>query len=184
MDVKPLKDEETSALVRSKQYIHFRWFVWKSHRRALVVFDQPEAAQAAKDAFLANPELDGVKVVITSEGNKLYIDELNITTDEIFIEEALKAYGAIKEVEILKTPLKEISGENIQLEKLIKAVLNPEGGNAGNFKLEAVEKKKNGLRSCRVYVPNLNEMNKIATELNHSIGKLGESRLYAQTWFE
>lgn len=41
MDVKPLKDEETSALVRSKQYIHFRWFVWKSHRRALVVFDQP-----------------------------------------------------------------------------------------------------------------------------------------------
>lgn len=27
-------------------------------------------------------------------------------------------------------------------------------------------------------------MNRIANELNYTIGKMGEGRLYAQTWFE
>lgn len=30
----------------------------------------------------------------------------------------------------------------------------------------------------------LNAMNRVAAELNKSIAKLGEARLYAQTWFE
>lgn len=35
----------------------------------------------------------------------------------------MKAYGQIKEVEILKTPLKQISGEDSYLENLIKNII-------------------------------------------------------------
>lgn len=31
---------------------------------------------------------------------------------------------------------------------------------------------------------NVNLMNIIANELNRTVGKLGEGRLYAQTWFQ
>lgn len=52
------------------------------------------------EAFKANPELDGIKVKVTldEETKSLIIDQLSSTTDEIYIEEALKNYGAIKEV--------------------------------------------------------------------------------------
>ena len=54
---------------------------------------------------------------------------------------------------------------------------------AVNFKMEPIEKCKNGLRVCRVHFDNINNMNKVANDLNKTIGKLGEGRLYAQTWF-
>jgi len=50
--------------------------------------------------------------------------------------------------------------------------------------MEPIEKLKGGMRVCRVKMPNLELMNIIAQELNKTIGKLGEGRLYAQTWFE
>lgn len=50
--------------------------------------------------------------------------------------------------------------------------------------MEPIEKSKNGLRICRVHMTDLNAMNRVAAELNKSIAKLGEARLYAQTWFE
>lgn len=50
--------------------------------------------------------------------------------------------------------------------------------------MEVIERKKNGLRICKVHIPNLDFMNLVANELNKSIGRLGEGRLYAQTWFE
>jgi len=52
-----------------------------------------------------------------------------------------------------------------------------------NFKMEPIEKCKNGLRVCRVHFDNINNMNRVANDLNKTIGKLGEGRLYAQTWF-
>jgi hypothetical protein len=97
------------------------------------------------EAFKANPELDGIKVKLAhdEENHSLILDQLNQTTDEIYIEEALKNYGAIAEVEILKTPLKEVSGEDSFLEGLIKALNNNNNNNNNNannfnFKMEAI----------------------------------------------
>jgi hypothetical protein len=42
-----------------------------------------------------------------------------------------------------------------------------------NFKMESIEKRKDGLRVCRVNIPNLVEMNKVANDLNRTTGKLG-----------
>lgn len=50
--------------------------------------------------------------------------------------------------------------------------------------MEPIEKCKNGLRVCRVHFDNINNMNRVANDLNKTIGKLGEGRLYAQTWFQ
>lgn len=92
------------------------------------------------EAFKANPELDGIKVKVThdEDNHSLILDQLNQTSDEIYIEEALKNYGAIVEVEILKTPLKELSGEDSFLEGLIKAANNNNNANNFNFKMEAI----------------------------------------------
>lgn len=38
----------------------------------------------------------------------------------------MRGYGEIKDVEILKTPLKEVSGDDIYLETLIKNALLPQ----------------------------------------------------------
>ena len=37
MDIKPLKDEQSAKIINSKQYIEFKWYVWKSHKKALVL---------------------------------------------------------------------------------------------------------------------------------------------------
>jgi hypothetical protein len=73
MDVKPLKDEESQATVRNKQYIDFKWYVWKSHRKALVQFQEAEAAAKAVAAFETNPDLDGAKVKVKAIDNRLII---------------------------------------------------------------------------------------------------------------
>lgn len=115
MDVKPIRDQETTSFAKPQQYIDFQWFVWKSHNKALVRFATSEEAKKALLAFDTNPLLDGAKVKVALEDRNLTLEELSTTTDEIYIEEALKVYGKIKEVEILKTPLKEISNEDILL---------------------------------------------------------------------
>jgi RNA recognition motif-containing protein len=81
-----------------KQYIEFKWYVWQTHNKALIRFASEEGAKAALEAFKANPELDGVKVEVAIEGKNVTIDQLNDITDEIFIDEALRNYGAIEEV--------------------------------------------------------------------------------------
>jgi hypothetical protein len=71
-------------------------------------------------------------------------------------------------VEILKTPLKEVSGEDSYLENLIKAIIknNPQANQANqnnqNFKMGPIERKKNGLRICKVNIVNLDTMNLLA----------------------
>ena len=50
--------------------------------------------------------------------------------------------------------------------------------------MEPLQKLKNGLRVCKVTIPNIDHLKHISIELNKTIGKLGEGRLYAQTWFE
>jgi predicted RNA binding protein with dsRBD fold (UPF0201 family) len=82
MEVRPLKDEVVIG-IRAQQYIEFKWYVWKSHRKALVKYASKEGAAVAMEAFKANPELDGIKVKVThDEGtNSLILDQLNPTTD-------------------------------------------------------------------------------------------------------
>lgn len=41
--MKPLK-EEIQGGIRAQQYIEFKWYVWKSHRKALVRFATKEGA--------------------------------------------------------------------------------------------------------------------------------------------
>ncbi len=109
---------------------------------------------------------------------------MNTYTDEICIEEAMKGFGEVREVEILKTPLKEVSGDDLYLETLIKDIFQAGNNQLPQFKMEPVEKSKNGMRICRVHMTDLNAMNQVAAALNKFTGKLGEGRLYAQTWFE
>ena len=99
--------------MRAKQYIEFRWFVWKSHKKALVKFATKEQALKAFEELQKYPNLDQAQVKVRLEEEKqLLIDDLNTYTDEICIEEAMRGFGEVREVEILKTPLKEISGED------------------------------------------------------------------------
>ena len=56
------------------------------------------------------PNLDEAQVEVSCEEKDLIIDKLNVYTDEITIENAVKGFGEVVEVEILKTPLKEVSG--------------------------------------------------------------------------
>ena len=86
MDIKPLKDEETTKVINSRQYIEFKWYVWKSHKKALVRYAAEEGAVKAMKAFEDNSLLDGVKVKVSLEGSNLTIDDLNVYTDEIYIE--------------------------------------------------------------------------------------------------
>ena len=69
--------------IKAQQYIEFKWYVWKSHRKALVRFTTKEGATKAAEAFNTNPELDGIKVKVTLDEstNSLTIDQLNSTTD-------------------------------------------------------------------------------------------------------
>jgi hypothetical protein len=186
MDVKPIL-EDSKNIVKAQQYIEFKWFVWKSHGKALVRFDTEEQALQALTSLQQYPTLDNAQVTASCTGKELLIDNLNSYTDELCIEEAMRGFGTVKEVEILKSPLKEISGEDLYLESLVKEIIArpAHAGEANNnYKMEAIEKGKNGLRVCRCHMFNLNLMNIIADDLNRTINKLGEGRLYAQTWFE
>ena len=58
-----------------------------------------------------NKELDGAKITVTLDGSQLIIEGMNSITDEFFLQETMNVYGEVKEVEILKTPLKETEGE-------------------------------------------------------------------------
>ena len=51
-------------------------------------------------------------------------------------------------------------------------------------RLTPIEKKKNGLRTCRAYVTDANQMTRATNGLHKSVGNMGESRLYAESWFE
>ena len=46
MEVKPII-EDSKKIVKAQQYIEFKWFVWRSHRKALVKFASPEEALKA-----------------------------------------------------------------------------------------------------------------------------------------
>lgn len=46
MEVRKMKDEE-KIFAQSKQYIDFKWFVWKSHGKALATFVTVDDAKKA-----------------------------------------------------------------------------------------------------------------------------------------
>lgn len=58
--------------------------------------------------------------------------------------------------------MKEISGEDSFLEKLIKSVFENANNANQQFKIGPIDKKKNGLRICRVNIPNIDAMNQVA----------------------
>lgn len=98
-----------------RQSVHFQWFVWQSHCKALVRFADKAAAAKAYEAFASNPALDGSKVAVRLDVRTLFIDNLNELSDETFLEEVFREYGAIEEVEILKTPLRDGATDALEL---------------------------------------------------------------------
>ena len=44
MDVKPIISDNTKKMIKAQQYIEFKWYVWKSHKKALVKFSRHEEA--------------------------------------------------------------------------------------------------------------------------------------------
>ena len=51
------------------------------------------------------------------------LDGLSMKTDEKFLEEALKGYGSIKDIEVLKTPTKESSKDDQVIEFHVRQTL-------------------------------------------------------------
>jgi hypothetical protein len=162
-----------------RQYVQFQWFVWQSHCKALIRFADKASANKAFEAFTANPTLDGAKVAVRLDVRTLFIDELSELTDETFLEEVFREFGAIEEVEILKTPLRDGATDALDLENLVK------GSTQNNeFVMEKIERGKNGLRTCAVRFQGYEDMMKVVAEHNKSPGKLGVGRLYALPRFE
>lgn len=58
MDVKPITEDKSDKIVKASHYIEFKWFVWRSHQKALVKFYTPENAQKAYDSLTQYPVLD------------------------------------------------------------------------------------------------------------------------------
>jgi hypothetical protein len=147
-----------------------------------VVFSTPEEAAAADTALKNNPSIDGVEVVSSVSGREVMLDKLSPMTDELHIEEALREYGKIQEVELLKTPMKEVSGEERQLEYLIR---NTETGkNTEDYKIKPISKGQQGRRICRVHFHSPLKADSIAAELDGRVAQLGEGKLHARSWYE
>lgn len=47
MDVRPVTEERSQMIIKAKQYIEFKWFVWRSHLKALVQFASVESVNKA-----------------------------------------------------------------------------------------------------------------------------------------
>lgn len=58
MDVKPIVEDNTKKIVKVKQYIEFKWYVWRSHKKALVKFSSLEEAHKALEELQKYPNLD------------------------------------------------------------------------------------------------------------------------------
>ena len=106
--MKPLSDSQFRKLSQleedGKGFGHtcttllFRWYTWKSHGKAQVKFKSPESVHNAIKGFEVNPFLDSIRVQIEVDPSNpcvINIDNLKPHTDEIYIAEALKEYGAI-----------------------------------------------------------------------------------------
>jgi hypothetical protein len=157
----------------------FKWFVWKSHCKAQVKFKHPGAVSTTLEAFEANPLLDGVPVKVEADPKDrriINIDNLKPHTDEIYITEALKDYGAIESVEILKTPLKETMGDEEHIGHLLKVGANQD--ERVKYRVLAKEKKECGLRVAQVAIEDRHLINIICERLNKTIGMFGAGRLY------
>ena len=96
MDVKPITKEKSKNIVKASHYIEFRWFVWRSHRKALVKFHNSEHATKAFESLKQYPNLDEAQVQVILEDKDIIIENLNIHTDEICIQEAMQGFGEVK----------------------------------------------------------------------------------------
>ena len=97
--MRPLKDSEYLKIQNKQDDVMkygngdstllFRWYVWKSHRKAQVKFATPAGAEQTVEAFKVNPKLDGVEVSVQLDKKNakvINIDNLRQYTDELYIE--------------------------------------------------------------------------------------------------
>ena len=98
MSVKPIANEQEEDILRQTHYIDFKWFVWRSHQKALIRYKEEGAATGAFESLKTNPKVDEVEVQAVLQGRDLIIQKMKPTTDEIFLKDAFKGYGAIEEI--------------------------------------------------------------------------------------
>ena len=98
MTIKPIIGEAAEEALRQTHYIDFKWFVWKSHQKALIRYKTEPEAKKAFGSLNANPKVDEMVVTASLEERDLIIDKMKPTTDEVFLEEAFKGYGDIESI--------------------------------------------------------------------------------------
>ena len=81
MKIQPVEGDRQEDVLNNTHYVDFKWYVWKSHRKALIRFAEEDAANNAKIAFTTNPQVDGNNVIVTHQGKNIIIDDMKPTTD-------------------------------------------------------------------------------------------------------
>jgi hypothetical protein len=50
--------------------VNFKWYTWKSHRKAVVIFKKAESAEMALSALKQAPQFDGSNITFSMDKNK------------------------------------------------------------------------------------------------------------------
>lgn len=64
-----------------KHSILFQWYVWQTHNKGLVTFQNGKDALKAVESLRENSMVDGSKIDFRLEEKDLFLDNLNDTTD-------------------------------------------------------------------------------------------------------
>lgn len=88
-------------------YLEFTWTAWKSNCEAIVEFENEQDCFKCLESFKTVKLDERMVKTQYKNNNKIYFQKLNGMTDQINLESAVEVYGKVKNVEILKTPVKE-----------------------------------------------------------------------------
>ena len=132
-------------------YLEFTWTAWKSNCEAIVEFENEQDCFKCLESFKTVKLDERMVKTQYKNNNKIYFQKLNGMTDQINLESAVEVYGNVKNVEILKTPVKE----NLKsLESSWEDQIRKNVQGQVDIEVKKVEKLKNGLRRCRVVFKN------------------------------
>lgn len=132
-------------------YLEFTWTAWKSNCEAIVEFENEQDCFKCLESFKTVKLDERMVKTQYKNNNKIYFQKLNGMTDQINLESAVEVYGKVKNVEILKTPVKE----NLKsLESSLEDQIRKNVQGQVDIEVKKVEKLKNGLRRCRVVFKN------------------------------
>ena len=132
-------------------YLEFTWTAWKSNCEAIVEFENEQDCFKCLESFKTVKLDERMVKTQYKNNNKIYFSKLNGMTDQINLESAVEVYGKVKNVEILKTPVKE----NLKsLESSLEDQIRKNVQGQVDIEVKKVEKLKNGLRRCRVVFKN------------------------------